>query len=216
MTFDNNSFWKDLDGNIFHELILGLNIKKIICWKIYNEKIFYFYCSAPTFSSEFNNTTFNDWNTTSNFPLGKRIFGEGHYLRLCMIEINRCERVLLKNYTVINSPFWVNHLNCLNHIQVIRLKINSLFPNNDGVDIDSCQYVLVEENIFKTGDDSSITVKSGCDSDGRKIALPSKYVIIHKNNIVRVDDALVLGYELSGGISYIFFEDNILRNGLCA
>ena len=46
--------------------------------------------------------------------------------------------------------------------------------------------------------------------------MPSKYVIIRKNDIVGVDDALVLGYELSGGISYIFFEDNILRNSLCA
>ena len=150
----------------------------------------------------------------SGFPLEKRIFGEGYYLRPCMIEINYCEKVLLEDYTAVNSPFWVNHINCSNHVQVRRLKVNSNFPNNDGVDIESCQYVLVEENIFRTGDDS-IAVKSGRDYDGRKIGLPSKYVVIRKNDMAG-DDGIVLGSELSGGISYIFFEDNILRNGLCA
>lgn len=147
-------------------------------------------------------------------PVEERIFGEGHYLRPCIIEVNYCDRVLLEDYTVMNSPFWINHVNCSNHVQVRKLKVNSMFANNDGVDVESSQYVLIEENIFRTGDDS-VVVKSGRDYDGRKIGLPSKYVVIRKNDMGG-EDGIALGSEMSGGIAYVFFEDNILRDGQSA
>ncbi|MBQ7594099.1 MAG: glycoside hydrolase family 28 protein [Synergistaceae bacterium] len=144
-------------------------------------------------------------------PVEERVFGEGHYLRPCIIDVNYCERVLLEDYTVMNSPFWINHLNCSNHVQMRGLKVNSMFANNDGVDVESCKYVLIEENTFRTGDDS-VVVKSGRDYDGRKIGLPSKYVVIRKNDMGG-EDGIALGSEMSGGIAYVFFEDNILRDG---
>ena len=147
-------------------------------------------------------------------PVEERVFGEGHYLRPCIIDINYCERVLLEDYTVMNSPFWINHLNCSNHVQMRGLKVNSMFANNDGVDVESCKYVLIEENTFRTGDDS-VVVKSGRDYDGRKIGLPSKYVVIRKNDMGG-EDGIALGSEMSGGIAYVFFEDNILRDGVSA
>ena len=150
----------------------------------------------------------------AGLPVEQRVFGEGHYLRPCIIDINYCDRVLLEDYTVMNSPFWINHLNCSNHIQVRRLKVNSMFANNDGVDVESCQYVVIEENIFRTGDDS-VVVKSGRDYDGRKIGLPSKYVVVRKNDMGG-EDGIALGSEMSGGIAYVFFEDNILRDGVSA
>lgn len=150
----------------------------------------------------------------AGLPVEERVFGEGHYLRPCIIEVNYCERVLLEDYTVMNSPFWINHINCSNHVQVRRLKVNSMFANNDGVDVESSQYVLIEENVFRTGDDS-VVVKSGRDYDGRKIGLPSKYVVIRKNDMGG-EDGIALGSEMSGGIAYVFFEDNILRDGQSA
>lgn len=150
----------------------------------------------------------------AGLPVEERVFGEGHYLRPCIIEVNYCDRVLLEDYTVMNSPFWINHINCSNHVQVRRLKVNSMFANNDGVDVESSQYVLVEENVFRTGDDS-VVVKSGRDYDGRKIGLPSKYVVVRKNDMGG-EDGIALGSEMSGGIAYVFFEDNILRDGQSA
>ena len=82
----------------------------------------------------------------AGLPVEDRVFGEGHHLRPCIIDINYCERVLLEDYTVMNSPFWINHLNCSNHVQVRRLKVNSMFANNDGVDVESCKYIIIEEN----------------------------------------------------------------------
>ncbi len=147
-------------------------------------------------------------------PVEERVFGEGHFLRPCIIDVNYCERVLLQDYTVTNSPFWINHLNCSNHIHVRGLKVNSMFANNDGVDVESCQFVVIEENTFRTGDDS-VVVKSGRDYDGRKVGLPSKYVVIRKNDMGG-EDGIALGSEMSGGIAYVFFEDNILRDGVNA
>lgn len=168
---------------------------------------------------------FHTWNTMQSddqqqlrlygadgVPVEDRVFGEGHYLRPPIIEINYCERVLLEDYTVTNSPFWINHLNCSNHIQVRGLTVDSMFSNNDGVDVESCTYVVIEENTFHTGDDS-VVVKSGRDYDGRKVGLPSKYIVVRKNDMGG-EDGIALGSEMSGGIAYVFFEDNILRDGV--
>lgn len=151
---------------------------------------------------------------SEGIPVEERVFGEGSYLRPACIQINYCDRVLLEDYTVTNSPFWINHLNCSNHIQVRGLNVQSMFANNDGVDVESCTYVLVEENTFQTGDDS-VVVKSGRDYDGREIGLPSKYVVVRKNDMGG-EDGIALGSEMSGGIAYVFFEDNIMRDGVSA
>ena len=145
-------------------------------------------------------------------PLEERVFGEGHYLRPSCIQINYCDRVLLEDYTVTNSPFWINHVNCSNHVQVRGLTVDSMFGNNDGVDIESSTFVVVEENNFHTGDDS-VVVKAGRDYDGRQVGLPSKYIVV-RNNIMGGEDGIALGSEMAGGISYVFFENNTLPEGV--
>lgn len=145
-------------------------------------------------------------------PLEERVFGEGHYLRPSCIQINYCDRVLLEDYTVTNSPFWINHVNCSNHVQVRGLTVDSMFANNDGVDVESSTFVVVEENNFHTGDDS-VVVKAGRDYDGREVGLPSKYIVV-RNNIMGGEDGIALGSEMAGGISYVFFENNTLLDGV--
>ena len=94
------------------------------------------------------------------------------------------------------------------------LNVNSLFPNNDGVDVDSSRYVLVEGSTFRTGDDS-VVVKSGRDLDGRTVGLPSEYVVVRSNDMGG-EDGIALGSEMSGDIRYVFFTDNVLRSGSSA
>ena len=137
-------------------------------------------------------------------PVEQRVFGEGHYLRPSCIQINYCQRVLLEDYTVTNSPFWINHLNCSDHVQVNGINVDSMFANNDGVDVESSTYVVVENCTFHTGDDS-VVVKSGRDYDGRVVARPSKYVVV-RNNDMGGEDGIALGSEMSGGIEWVFFE----------
>ena len=147
-------------------------------------------------------------------PVSKRVFGEGTHLRPSIIQFFRAERVLLEDYTVLNSPFWVNHLVYTDHATVRRIRVDSHHANNDGVDVDSGRYVLIEHCWFRTGDDS-VVVKSGRDRDGREIGRPSENVVVRHNDMGG-EDGIALGSEMSGGIRHVYFTDNVLRKGASA
>ena len=147
-------------------------------------------------------------------PLEERVFGAGTHLRPPLVQFVRARRVRLEGYTAINSPFWVNHLVYCEDVTVRGLNVESHFPNNDGVDVDSSRYVLVEGSTFRTGDDS-VVIKSGRDLDGRTVALPSEYVVVRDNDMGG-EDGIALGSEMSGDIRYVFFTDNVLRSGASA
>lgn len=147
-------------------------------------------------------------------PLEERVFGAGTHLRPPLIQLVRARRVLLDGYTAVNSPFWVNHLVYCENARVHGIAVESHFPNNDGVDVDSSRYVLVEDSIFRTGDDA-VVIKSGRDLDGRTVARPSEYVVVRGNDMGG-EDGIALGSEMSGDIRYVFFTDNILRSGASA
>jgi len=147
-------------------------------------------------------------------PVEQRQFGKDHFLRPELIQIFGAKRVLLEGYTTKNSPFWVNHLVYTDHATVRNIKVDSHRGNNDGIDIESSTYVLVENSHFRTGDDA-VVIKSGRDKDGRDIAKPSKFIVV-RNNDMGGEDGIGLGSEMSGGISHVFFTDNILRSGKAA
>jgi polygalacturonase len=147
-------------------------------------------------------------------PLAQRVFGEGTHLRPPLVQIFGGRRVLLEGYTARHSPFWVNHLVYVEHATVRGLRVDSRFPNNDGVDVDSSRQVLVERCAFTTGDDS-VVIKSGRDLDGRTIARPSEQVVVRDNDMGG-EDGIALGSEMSGGIRHVYFTDNVLRSGVSA
>ncbi|MBV1908061.1 MAG: glycoside hydrolase family 28 protein [Kangiellaceae bacterium] len=147
-------------------------------------------------------------------PVDNRIFGKGHYLRPPLIQIFGGERILLKDYTTKNSPFWVNHLVYSEHVTVTNIKVDSHRGNNDGIDIESSRYVLVENSHFRTGDDA-VVIKSGRDKDGRDIGRASEHIVIRNNNMAG-EDGIGLGSEMSGGISHVYFTDNVMQSGKAA
>jgi polygalacturonase len=147
-------------------------------------------------------------------PLRQRVFGVAAHLRPPLVQVFGGRRIRLDGYTAKNAPFWVNHLVYVDQAVVRHLRVESLHPNNDGVDVDSSTHVLVEENVFRTGDDS-VVIKSGRDLDGRRIARPSAWVLVRRNDMGG-EDGIALGSEMSGGIHDVFFEDNLLRKGVTA
>jgi polygalacturonase len=147
-------------------------------------------------------------------PLEARVFGAGTRLRPPLVQILGGRRVRLEGYTARNSPFWVNHLVYVEHATVRGLTVDSHFPNNDGVDVDSSRWVLVERSTFRTGDDA-VVIKSGRDLDGRRVGRPSEYVVVRDNDMGG-EDGIALGSEMSGDIRYVFFTDNRLRSGASA
>ena len=147
-------------------------------------------------------------------PEDQRVYAEGSRLRPSMVQFFHAERVLLEDYTLHNSPFWVNHLVYTDHATVRRIRVESHHPNNDGVDVDSSRNVLIEDCWFRTGDDS-VVVKSGRDRDGREVGRPSENVVVRRNDMGG-EDGIALGSEMSGGIRHVYFSDNVLRHGASA
>ncbi|HEY8572697.1 glycoside hydrolase family 28 protein [Phenylobacterium sp.] len=147
-------------------------------------------------------------------PVERRIFGQGTHLRPPLVQVFGGKRVRLEGFTAKNSPFWVNHLVYVDEAVVRAIRVESHFPNNDGVDVESSTRVLVEKSHFRTGDDS-VVIKSGRDLDGRRIGRPSAWVLVRDNDMGG-EDGIALGSEMSGGIHDVFFTDNVLRKGVSA
>lgn len=148
-------------------------------------------------------------------PVKERVFGEEDYIRPSMIQIMEAENLLIEDVTIKESPFWIVHPTYSNNIIVRDLTIKSFRLNNDGIDIDSCTNVLIENNDIHTGDDA-IVVKSGRDQDAWRVDRPSENIII-RNNTMRGHNALAIGSEMSGGVQTVLMYDNDLadvKNGI--
>lgn len=139
-------------------------------------------------------------------PVEERQMGEGYYLRPQFINIVECKNVLLEDFTIENSPFWIIHPLFCENLIVRGLHVNSLGPNNDGCDPESCKNVLIEDCYFNTGDDC-IAIKSGRNNDGILAARPSENIIVRNCKMQNGHGGVVLGSEISSGVRNVFVEN---------
>ena len=132
-------------------------------------------------------------------------------LRPCTIETYACENILLEGIRIINSPMWEVHPLRSRHILVRGLEIDSHGSNNDGVNPESCSYVIIENCSFSTGDDC-IAIKSGKNRDGYNRGKVGGEVCenIIIRNCVFADGhgGVTCGSECTGGIRNVFAHDN--------
>lgn len=139
-------------------------------------------------------------------PPEDRVYGEESLLRSSFVQPYRCQNVLIEGITVKNSPMWCLHPVLCEGVVVRGVTVDSHGPNNDGCNPESCRYVLIEDCTFDTGDDC-IAIKSGRDSDGRRVNTPSEYYLIRNCKMRDGHGGVVLGSEMSGGVRNIFVED---------
>jgi polygalacturonase len=78
--------------------------------------------------------------------------------------------------------------------------------NGDGIDLESCKNVLIENSTFDVGDDG-ICIKSGRDEEGRKRAMPTENVMVRNNTVYHAHGGFVIGSEMSGGARNIYVEN---------
>ena len=126
------------------------------------------------------------------------------YLRPVMISFKECENVLLEDCLFQNSPCWNIHpLMCKNVIiNNVTVRNPWYSQNGDGLDVDSCENVLVINSSFDVGDDA-ICIKSGKDEDGRKRARPCRNLIVDNCIVFHGHGGFVVGSEMSGGVENI-------------
>jgi polygalacturonase len=130
------------------------------------------------------------------------------YLRPNLVVLANCRKVLLEGGTFENSPAWCLHPLMCEDVTVrnISVKNPSNAQNGDGIDVESCRNVLIEESTFECGDDG-ICIKSGRNEEGRKRGRPTENVIVRNNIVYHAHGGFVIGSEMSGGARNIFVSD---------
>lgn len=142
-------------------------------------------------------------------PKGLRWASDYDAERARLMLIYGARRVEIGNGSLDNplhlkrSGFWTVQVTYSDNIKVsgieVRNNIGGFGPSTDGVDIDSCHEVLVENADIDNHDDD-IVIKSGRDADGLRVNRPS-YNIVVRNSIIRAGVAgIAFGSETSGGI----------------
>lgn len=160
----------------------------------------------------------NRWQTDSRYlpalseagvPVERRVFGHGHFLRPCMIELIGCSKVLLQGYQVNAAPFWLHHPVDCKDLLIRRVNMESLGPNSDGFDPEACDGVLVDECQFNNGDDC-IAIKAGKNSDTQYG--PTRNIVIQNCVMNSGHGGVTLGSEMAGGIEYVYAQQLDFRN----
>jgi len=130
------------------------------------------------------------------------------YLRPNLLVLDQCKRVLLEGVTFQNSPAWCLHpLMCSDlTLKAVKVKNPDYAQNGDGIDVESCKNVLLEDCTFDVGDDG-ICIKSGKDKYGRKRGIPAENIVIRNCTVYKGHGGFVVGSEMSGGVHNIFVTD---------
>ena len=130
------------------------------------------------------------------------------FLRPVMVSIRNSERILLEGCTFQNSPCWNLHPLWCKDLTVRNVIVRNphYSANGDGIDIDGCENVLIENSSFDVGDDA-ICVKSGKDEDGRHHARPTRNLTVRGCTVYHGHGGFVVGSEMSGGVENVTVTD---------
>ncbi|MBN9297949.1 MAG: glycoside hydrolase family 28 protein [Filimonas sp.] len=130
------------------------------------------------------------------------------FLRPNLLVLENCKKVLLEGVTFQNSPAW-----CLHPLMCEDLTVRNVYAKNpwyaqngDGIDVESCNRVLIENSTFDVGDDG-LCIKSGRDEAGRKRGMPTQNVIIRNCVVYHAHGGFVIGSEMSGGVKNLYISD---------
>lgn len=163
------------------------------------------------------------WYPSEKFAVGAKIKNAGviadgatyekaltykDFLRPNLIVLEKCSQILLEGITFQNSAAWNVHPLMSDNIIIRKLKIKNPWyaQNGDGLDLESCSNVLVEDTYFDVGDDA-ICIKSGRNAEGRKRAMPTQNVLVRNCVVYQAHGGFVVGSEMSGGARNIHVEN---------
>ena len=130
------------------------------------------------------------------------------FLRPNMVVLARCKNILLEGVTFQNSAAWNLHPLMSEHITIRGVMVKNPWygQNGDGLDLESCKNVVVENSVFDVGDDG-ICIKSGRDVQGRERGMPTENVLIRNSTVYHAHGGFVIGSEMSGGARNIIVEN---------
>jgi len=130
------------------------------------------------------------------------------YLRPNMLVFTSCRFILIEGVTFQNSPAWTLHPLLCENLTIRNITVKNPWngQNTDGLDIESCKSILLENSSFDVGDDG-ICVKSGRDEAGRKRGIPTENLIIRNCVVYHAHGGFVVGSEMSGGAKNLYLSN---------
>lgn len=133
--------------------------------------------------------------------------------RPVLLEFTRCQRVLIQDCTLSNSPAWnVHPLMCEDFtMEHVNIRNPWFAQNGDGLDLESVNRAIIKDCTFDVGDDA-ICIKSGKDEEGRKWNRPCQNIIVEGCVVLHGHGGFVIGSEMSSGARNIWVH-NCLFNG---
>jgi polygalacturonase len=127
-----------------------------------------------------------------------------------LIELTGCTNTLLENFTSEYQQLWSIHALFCKDLTARNLIIRSVKANGDGMDVDSCDGVLIDRCDINTGDDA-ISLKSGRGLAAQNLDRPTQNVVIRGCRLQSSGyAALGLGTEMSGGIRHVQIQDCVI------
>ena len=159
-------------------------------------------------------SSFKGSKLTTDFNVPKEINSEEEWnsirdwLRPVLLSFSNCSKVLLQGVTFKNSPSWCLHPLLCEDLIIDNINVSNPWysQNGDGLDLESCNRVLVQNSLFDAGDDA-ICIKSGKDEQGRKRGEPCQNIIVRDNIVLHGHGGFVVGSEMSGGVKNIYVSN---------
>lgn len=134
------------------------------------------------------------------------------FLRPPLVQFYDCSNIRLQGIQICNSPFWTVHPVYCSGLVISGITVSNPHdaPNTDGIDIDSCEDVLIEDCYLSVGDDG-IAIKSGSGEDGIKVGKPCRRITVRACTVEDGHGGIVIGSETAAGIFDIATEDCLFR-----
>ena len=167
------------------------------------------------------NLTARDILYAGELPVEERRFGTPEYgLRPMFLQILSSKNVLIEGITLVNSPCWTVHPVWCEDVIVrgVTIENPTVSPNTDGVNIESCNRVLVEDCTVVTTGDDMYCLKAGRNEDAWEVANPCENVVIRRCRSLgpSTSGGIVVGSEMSADVRNILAEDcHFANNANC-
>ena len=145
------------------------------------------------------------WMST-NAPVAVRdVTQRNGNFRPHLIQFNRSNRILLRDFRINGSPFWTTHLYLSRNVLMEGVDSYAHGHNNDGVDVEMTQDVIIRGCRFDQGDDG-VVLKAGRNQDGWRLATPTRNVVVRDCELVEGHGLLVVGSEMAGGVENVYMH----------
>lgn len=126
--------------------------------------------------------------------------------RPALIEPIDCTSINFDGFSTEYQLMWSMHLTFCDNITIRNLNMRSTGGNGDGIDVDSCKNVLIDNCDIIAGDDC-ISLKSGRGMEGYKLLRTTENVTITNCTFKGLIFACIgIGSETSGGIRKVRIE----------